>query len=124
MINQRFKIVLESGCVFIYMDDIIILGDTLEELCLWTRKVLEIMRREKLSCKPVKCQFEKKTVKYLGTVISHGQIAVNPNKVKVISDWPVPRKLRDVQSFLGTMNFWRKFIPKFSHIARPLHNLL
>jgi hypothetical protein len=82
------------------------------------------MRKNKLSCKPVKCQFEKETVKYLGTVISHGQLAVNPSKLAPIADWPVPRNLHNVQSFLGTMNFWQKFIPKFSHVARPLHNLL
>ena len=124
MINVKFNKVLDSGCVFIYMDDIIILGDTLEELRLWTKQVLNTMRKHKLSCKPVKCQFKKETVKYLGTIISHGQLSVNPSKVKAIADGPVPRKLCDVQSFLGSMNFWRKFIPKFSHIARPLNDLL
>ena len=124
MINVKFRKVLDSGCVFIYMDDIIILGDTLEELRLWTKQVLDTMGKHKLSCKPVKCQFEKEMVKYLGTIISHGQLSVNPSKVKAIADWPIPRKLHIVQSFLGSMNFWRKFIPKFSHIARPLNDLL
>ena len=96
----------------------------LEELRHWTRLVLDTMRKHKLSCKPVKCQFEKDAVKYLGTIISHGNLAVNPDKIKAIIDWPVPTKLRDVQSFLGTMNFWRKFIPKFSQIAQPLHDPL
>ena len=49
---------------------------------------------------------------------------VNSNKVKAITDWPVPQKLHDVQSFLSTMNFWWKFIPKSSHIAWPLNDLL
>jgi hypothetical protein len=79
MINIKFREVLTSGCVFIYMDDIIILGDTLEELHHWTKEVLEMMRKNKLSCKPVKCQFKKETVKYLGTIISQGQLAVNPS---------------------------------------------
>ena len=114
MINIKSKEVLTSECVFIYMDNIIILGDTLEELRHWTKQVLETMHKHKISCKPIKCQFEKEMVKYLGTIISHGQLAVNPNKVKAITDWPVPR---NVQSFLGTINFWQKFIPKFSHIA-------
>ena len=67
-----------------------ILGDTLEELEHWTRRVLQIMHDCGLSCKPVKCQFEKETVKYLGTIVSHGQIAVNPSKIKAISEWPIP----------------------------------
>jgi hypothetical protein len=66
MVNTRFKDVLSSGCVFIYVDDIIILGDTLEELDHWTRKVLDIMKKYKLSCKPVKFQMEKQQVLYLG----------------------------------------------------------
>jgi len=123
MMDIRFREHLNSGCVFIYMDDLIILGDTLEELDYWTRRVLLTMRETGLSCKPVKCQFKKETVKYLGTIISAGQIAISPAKAQSISDWPTPTKVRDVQSFLGAMNFWRKFIPGFSSIARPLHNL-
>ena len=119
----RFREHLNSGCVFIYMDNLIILGDTPEELDYWTRRVLLTMRETGLSCKPVKCQFKKETVKYLGTIISAGQIAVSPAKAQSISDWPTPTKVRDVQSFLGAMNFWHKFIPGFSSIARPLHNL-
>src|SRR5438876_6285439 len=124
MINIRFSEVLASGCVFIYMDDIIILGDTQEEIEHWTCKVLQTMRDNGLSAKPVKCQFEKTIVKYLGHMIGQGQLFVNPSKIKAITDWPVPCKLRNVQSFLGTMNFWQKFIQCFSHTARPLHDLL
>ena len=123
MMDIRFREHLNSGCVFIYMDDLIILGDTPEELDYWTRRVLLTMRETGLSCKPVKCQFKKETVKYLGTIISAGQIAISPAKAQSISDWPTPTKVRDVQSFLGAMNFWHKFIPGFSSIARPLHNL-
>ncbi len=121
--NERFKDVLSSGCVFIYADDCFICGDTIEELEYWTRKVLDIIRLHRLSCKPVKCQFEKTEVKFLGTMISAGQLAINPSKISAISDWPIPRKLKDLESFLGTCNFWRKFIKGFSDIARPLNSL-
>ncbi len=123
MINERFKEVLSSGCVWIYVDDCIICGDTLEELEYWTRKVLDIIRKCKLSCKPVKCQFEKTEVKFLGTIISSGQIAINPAKITAITDWPTPKKVKDIESFLGTLNFWRKFVRGFSDIARPLNKL-
>ena len=123
MMDIRFHKHLNSGCVFIYMDDLIILGDTHEELDYWTRHVLLTMRETGLYCKPIKCQFKKETVKYLGMLISAGQIAVSPAKAQSILDWPIPTKVRDVQSFLGAMNFWRKFICGFSAIARPLHNL-
>src|SRR5262249_34886422 len=62
-------------------------------------------------------------VKYLGTIVSAGEVRVNPLKAQAISDWPTPQKLKDVESFLGTLNFWRWFIKDFSAIARPLHAL-
>jgi hypothetical protein len=123
MMDIRFREHLNSGCVFIYMDDLIILGDTQEELDYWTRRVLLTMRENGLSCKPVKCQFDKDTVKYLGMFVSAGQIAISPAKAKAITDWPVPTKVKEIQSFLSAMNFWCKFICDFSSIARPLHNL-
>jgi hypothetical protein len=104
------------------MDNCIILGDTSEELKYWTCKVLDIMHEANLSCKPVKCQFENSMVKYLGTFISHRQLAIML-KVAAISEWLVLKKVKDVESFLGTMNFWCKFIKDFSSIARPLNEL-
>ena len=71
----------------------------------------------------IKCQFKKESVKYLGTIISAGQIAISPAKAQFISDWPIPTEVQDVQSFLGAMNFWQKFVPVFSSIACPLHSL-
>jgi hypothetical protein len=83
-----------------------------------------IMRESRLSCKPVKCQFEQRSVKYLGMIIGYGQTAINPKKAEVIAEWPTPQNLKDVQSFLGTCNFWQKFIRGFSMITCPLHNLV
>ena len=123
MIDRRFKRVLQSGHVFFYMDDCIIFAHTLEELRYWTHEVLAVMQATGLSCKPSKCQFEKETVKYLGNYLTEGATATNPLKVAAILDWPTPTKLRDVESFLGTCNFWRRFIFEYSHIALPLNKL-
>ena len=56
-------------------------------------------------------------------IISHNEVAMDPVKVKGIQEWPVPKKLRDVQSFLGFCNFYRRFIAGFSEIAKPLTEL-
>ena len=105
------------------MDDVLIAGDTLEELETNTRFFLDLARKHKLSCKPVKAQFEKTSVKFLGVYISGGQTSVNFAKTKAILDWPTPTKLKDVESFLGTLQFWRKFIKDFSKLAQPLNEL-
>jgi hypothetical protein len=105
MMDVLFWKVLTSGRVFIYIDDVLITSDDLGELRYWTHEVLMIMRESCLSCKPVKCQFEQQSVKYLGTIIGYGQTTINPKKAEVIAEWPTPQNLKDVQSFLGTCNF-------------------
>ena len=123
MINARFKIVLDSGFVFICMDDILVVGRTLKELHHWTHEVLKLLKKYSLSCKPVKCQFEKESIKYLSNILSQGKIAVNLKKTASVQAWPTPSCLKDVESFLGTMNFWRHFIFNYSSIAKPFNNL-
>ena len=69
-------------------------------------------------CKLKKCDFTTKSVEYLGHIVSDRCIAIDPNKIKVVTDWPVPFKnLYEVQNFLGLVGYYRKFIPHFSYIA-------
>jgi len=62
-------------------------------------------------------------VDYLGLVISKDHVAMDPIKVQGVTDWPQPTKVKDVQSFIGFVNFYRRFIWNFSEIACPLHAL-
>jgi hypothetical protein len=59
MMDVCFQDLLMSGCVFVYVDDVLIAGDNLEELWFWMCKVLMVIRANRLLCKPVKCQFEQ-----------------------------------------------------------------
>ena len=75
-------------------------------------------------CKLKKCDFATKSVEYLGHIVSDGRIAIDPDKMKAVTDWPVPFKnLHEVQSFLGLVGYYRKFTPRFSHTARYLYDL-
>ena len=123
MIDTRFRDLLLSGCIFIYVDDIIIAGDTIAELDHWTVKILDRMQEAGLSAKPVKCQFERESVIYLGNYLKAGETSTNPAKIHAIIQWPTPTKLRHVEQFLGMMNFWRRYIKDFSRIAKPLNEL-
>jgi len=70
-----------------------------------------------------KCTFEAKEVEYLGMIISENQIKMDLAKLEGIRDWPTPTTVKQVQSFLGFGNFYRKFIGHYTDIARPLNDL-
>ena len=70
-----------------------------------------------------KCKFEKTSVQYLRVVVSHNLVKMDPDKVAGVLEWPTPSNKKEVQSFLGFINFYRRFIEGFSHIAQPLFNL-
>src|ERR1700684_5036 len=122
MMNDIFFDMIGKGVV-IYIDDILIHAETEEEL---TRITLEVLRRlqdHNLFIKPQKCRFKVSEVEFLGMMIYPGGTKMNPDKVKAIKEWPKPSKVKEVQKFLGTCNFYRRFIPNFSKISRPLNNL-
>ena len=62
-------------------------------------------------------------IKYLGYVIDFACIHVDPEKVQILKDWPIPQNIHELRSFLGLVNFYRQFILGFSHIAWPLNQL-
>ena len=74
--------------------------------------------------KPEKCDFEKEVIEYLGVIISEDHVAMDPIKIRGIMDWPVPRTVKEVQSFLGFCGFYRKFVLAYSEITKPLTILM
>ena len=84
---------------------------------------MELLWQNSLSLKPEKCEFEKTSIKYLGVVVSHNLVKMDPTKVAGVSKWPTPSNKKEVQSFLGFTNFYWRFIEGFSHIPRPLFDL-
>jgi hypothetical protein len=120
MINKIFEDLITQGVVSIYLDDILIFTSTLEEHCPISRMVMEWLRQHKLYLRHEKCEFEKTRIKYLGVIISHNKVEINPVKIAGVSEWPTPTNKKEVQSFVGFINFYRRFILNFSQHARPL----
>jgi len=121
--NMIFKVLIESGHVVVYMDDILIFAKDLATLDYYTRLVLETLMAYDLYLKPKKCTFQQTHIEYLELLISEGQISMDPVKVGGITQWPTPVRLHDVQAFLGFCNFYRRFICDYLTIACPLFNL-
>src|SRR6266436_9839457 len=105
------------------MNDILIFTATLEEHRKVVREVLETLRKRRLFLKPEKCKFEWRRIEYLGLIISEGSVAMDPMKICGVLDWPTLPKVKEVQSFLGFVNFYHRFIKDFSETACPLHAL-
>ena len=88
--------------------------------------VLEVLRRLEeydLFVKPKKCSFRVKEVEFLGMTISAEGIKMNADKVQAILEWPTPKTVCGVRSFLGLANFYRRFIKDYAQVAHPLNDL-
>ena len=123
MMNHIFHDLISKEKVVVYMDNIMIFTKTLNEHRQIVREVLKILCENKLSLKHTKCDFETQETEYLGLIVSEGQIKMDPGKVKEVTDWPIPKSRKELQGFLGFLNFYRRFIKNFSKVAHPLNAL-
>eukprot|EP00253_Pinus_taeda_P012064 PITA_12064 len=109
--------------VLIFIDDILIYSRTIEEHHEHLRIVLQTLRKHQLYAKFSKCDFFKEEIQYLGHVISKDGIAVDPEKIKAVMDWPIPKDVADVRSFMGLAGYYRRFVEGFSKVAFPITSL-
>jgi hypothetical protein len=108
----------------IYLDDVLVFAKTVEQAIHRLKLVFDRFRQAGFKLKPKKCELFQQTVLYLGHQVSKEGISADPEKVKVIRNWPVPRTVRDVRSFIGLASYYRKFVKGFADIARPMHKLM
>jgi Reverse transcriptase (RNA-dependent DNA polymerase) len=105
MMNHILKDLINEGKVTMYLDDILIFTKDLIEHCEIINRVLQILRENKLSLEQQKCEFEKEEMKYLGMIIGHGKVRMDPVKVAAVADWPIPKNKKEIQQFLGFANY-------------------
>ena len=105
MMNDIFREEITQGWVIIYMDDILVFSNSQEEHTQHVKQILEKLERHKLSLKLEKCLFDKREIDFLGLIIRQNMIKMDPAKVEAIRNWPTPEKKRDIQQFLGFVNF-------------------
>ncbi|XP_063781276.1 uncharacterized protein LOC134929621 [Pseudophryne corroboree] len=118
-VNEIFRDILYRHVV-VYLDDILIFANNLEEHRFWVKEVLSRLRVNHLYCKLEKCVFEVKSIPFLGYIVSGSGLEMDPEKLQAIQNWPVPLTLKGVQRFLGFVNYYRKFIRDFSTIVAPI----
>jgi hypothetical protein len=124
MMNDIFQDLILSGDIMVYLDDILITHSDLARHREIVWEVLQQLREHHLFLHPEKFEFEKLTIEYLGVIILHNHVEMDPIKVAGVASWPEPKNKKDVEEFLGFTNCYRRFIQVFSDVARPLFDLM
>jgi len=106
-----------------YLDDIILFSRNLDEHLHRLEMLLQRLGEVNLKLKPSKCVLLQKEVNFLGHVVSAKGVSTDPDKIKLIVEWPTPTNLKQLRGFLGLSGYYRKFVRGYSEINRPL-NLL
>lgn len=123
VMNKIFSKLLYKCCV-VYLDDILVFSKSAAEHALHLRAVLDILQANRLTVALNKCNLNQSSVLFLGHIISAQGVATDPTKVAALQQFPVPSDVSRLRSFLGTCNYFRRFVRKYAEVVRPLTNLL
>ena len=104
LINNIIRAHLDQTAIT-YLDDILVYSNTQQEHTKHVKDVLRYLQQAGLKLNPKKCKFNKLEVEFLGYVIGIEGIKIDPEKIKVIQQWPTPMSVKKVQAFLGFANF-------------------
>ena len=121
--NATLKPVLRRSAL-VFFDDILIYSKTEAEHVAHLKKVFELLIKDHWKVKQSKCSFAQRQLSYLGFVISAAGVSTEPEKIFKVQNWPTPCNAKDLHQVLGFTGYYRKFVPHYGVIARPLTNLL
>ena len=124
---ERLMETMLSGLLWetclIYLGDVIVFGKTEQQTLDRLDAILSEIGPAGMKLKPSKCSLFKKSVHYLGHVVTEDGVMTDPEKIETVREWPVPTTQTEVRNFLGTASYYRRFVQNFGTIARPLHRL-
>ncbi|CAM8876575.1 unnamed protein product [Rhodiola kirilowii] len=121
--NNIFKPLLRR-CVLVFFDDILVYSATPEDHLRHLEEVLTTLTTHSFFAKPSKCDIARESLTYLGHIISRDGVAVDPEKIIAIQQWPLPRTIKQLRGFLGLTGYYRRFIRNYANMAAPLTSLL
>lgn len=110
--------------ILIFVYDILIYNKSLEDHVAHLKAVLLRLQQHQLFIKFSKCSFAQQQLEYLGHIIGANGVATDPEKVKAVQDWHVPKTLQQLRGFLGLAGYYRKFNQHYGVITKPLTELL
>jgi hypothetical protein len=113
--NYIFKPFLRKF-VLIFFYDILIYKKSWEEHVQHVDKVLQLLEEKQIYAKTSKCAFGVQEVEYLGHIVSHEGVKLDPNKIKAIKEWQIPKTLKKLRGFLGLKGYYHKFVNNYGQI--------
>ncbi|XP_073153550.1 uncharacterized protein [Henckelia pumila] len=122
LMNRVFQPFLDKFVV-VFIDNILVYSPSEEDHKEHLRLTLQMLREKELYVKFKKCEFWLKSVTFLGHIISKDGVSVDPKKVEAVMNWPRPKTVTEIRSFLGLAGYYQKFMEGFSSIAIPLTKL-
>jgi len=122
LMNDTFADFLNKF-VLVFLDDIIVYSNTLEEHEQHVRQALGRLREQRLYAKASKSALCKREVEFLGHMVGEHGLRVMEDKIEAVRDWPTPTNIRELRAFLGLAGYYRRFVRDFSKIALPLTEL-
>ncbi|GKA67623.1 putative reverse transcriptase domain-containing protein, partial [Tanacetum coccineum] len=122
LMNQVCKLYLDKF-VIVFIDDSLVYSKDEEEHRKHLKIILELLKKERLYTKILKCDFWLDLVEFLGHVINRNGVHVDPGKIEAIKNWAAPMMPTEVRQFLGLAGYYRRFIEVFSLISKPLTKL-
>jgi hypothetical protein len=122
LMNSIFKPFLRK-IVLVFFYYILIYRKSWEDHVRHVDKVLQLLKEQQLYAKPSKCFFGVKEVEYLGHIVSHEGVKVDPNMIKAMMDWPIPKTLNNLRVFLGLIGYYHNFVRHYGIITTPLMTL-
>jgi len=124
MINKLLRDLINTEKVAAFIDDVIVgMEDEVghDEL---VAEIIKMLEENNLYVKLEKCKWKIREAGFLGVVIGPKGIKMEEEKMKSVLDWLIPKCVKDIQKFLGLVNYYHQFIQDFTSIARPLHDMV
>jgi len=124
MMNDILRDLINTGEVAAFMDNVLVETEEEEKHDEIVEEVLRRMEENDLYVKPEKCVWKVREIDFLGLVMGSGGIKMQEQKVVGVLEWPRPKTVKEVQTFLGLANYYRQFVKDFTQIAKPMHKLV